>query len=128
MGFLGPRVSIKGYGNYSSLPPGRSSHSLTVARCMLSKIEVGVASWIGGIGPGEYLSMEFLAGFLPMEEWSFSTSSRWSEMVGFFGGMGVVSWLWVMPRTLVVGALLSSGVPIVVALPVVRVGVSCGLG
>lgn len=69
-----------------SFPPGRSSHSFTVSRWMLSKIEVGVASWIGGIGPGEYLSIALRAGCLPMDVRSFATSSSRSEIVSFFGG------------------------------------------
>ena len=63
-----------------------ASHSFTVSRCLLLKIEVGVASWIGGIGPGEYFSMVLQAGCLPIEEQSFSTSSGQSEIVSFLMG------------------------------------------
>ena len=94
-----------------SFPPGRRSHSLTVARWMLSKMEVGVASWIGGIGPRENLSIVLRAGCFPVEEQSFSISSRRSEIVSFLvGRAGVSRWGGGAVSLLAWGLVRSAGV------------------
>ena len=55
---------------------------------MLLKIDIGVASWMGGIGPGVYFSIVERAGCLFSFAWLLTTSSRHSRRVCF------VVWVW----------------------------------
>ena len=86
-------------GTAISFPPVLRSHSLIVARWMLSKMEIGVASWTSGIGPREYLSMVLRAGCFPFEALSLAASSRRSKTVGFLADWGVSGSV-VSPRAL----------------------------
>ena len=47
---------------------------------MCSKIDVGLLSCIGGIGPGEYFPVGLRVGFPPKVDVSVSTSSRRADM------------------------------------------------
>ena len=70
---------------------------------MLLKTDVGVASWMGGIGPGEYLSIVDRAGCLLLFSWLLATSSRRARRVCFKEGVCGVPGCMSRPRQLVLG-------------------------
>ena len=74
-------------GTVISFPPGHVSHSLMSARSMLSKSEVGVVSWIGGIGPGWYFLIVLWAGCFLEFAWPFAASSSLSNCDILVGGL-----------------------------------------
>ena len=92
-------------GTVISFPPGHASHSLMSARSMLSKSEVGVVSWIGGIGPGWYFSIVLWAGCFLEFAWPFAASSSLSNSDILVGGVGGVLCCSVCPSLFVTGVV-----------------------
>ena len=88
-------------GMASSFPPGLCSHSLTRLISMSSKTAVGLLFWIGGMGPGEYLSIGLRVGCLPVVSFSVSSSSRCAEIEEVGGRARVFVWVSVAGSLLV---------------------------